>query len=180
MGLRLRPTLLADAVWKVDLEGLWERGIRGIILDLDNTIAPWRRDEVFPEARAWIEAARSRGFRLCLVSNASSGRRVARVAEALGVAEVGIATKPFPGAFRRAMAAMGTTPESTCAIGDQVFTDMLGANWLGITTILVPPASPRESPHTRLVRLIEAPLRRRWSQLVATASAEAPDGRRGG
>jgi len=59
---------------------------------------------------------------------------------------------------------MGTDPASTCAIGDQVFTDMLGANLLGIKTILVTPLSPHESPHTRLIRLIERPLRRRWAQ----------------
>lgn len=176
MRARLRPTLLADAVWKVDLEDLWDRGIRGIILDLDNTIAPWRRDDVVPEARVWIEAAQRRGFKLCLVSNASSRRRVARVAGELGIAQAGIAAKPFPGAFRRAMAAMGTTPAATCAIGDQVLTDMLGANWLGITTVLVDPVSPREPPHTRLVRLLERPLRRRWGR---QAGHEAVQGARG-
>jgi len=167
---RLRPALLAEAVWKVDLQALWARGIRGIILDLDNTIAHWRGDEAVPEARVWIEAAQGRGFRLCLVSNASSARRLRRVAEDLEIGQVGIAAKPFPAAFRRAMAVMGTTPAATCAIGDQVFTDMLGANWLGLTTILVEPISPRESPHTRLVRLLERPLRRRWCSWMARES----------
>lgn len=175
MPARLRPTLLAEAVWQVDLEALWQRGIRGIILDLDNTLAPWRRDEVVPEARAWIAAAQGRGFRLCLVSNASSRRRLRRVAGALGILQAGIGSKPFPAAFRRAMAAMGTDPGSTCAIGDQVLTDVLGANWLGLTTVLVSPVSPREPPHTRFIRLLERPLRRRWrSQAAQEGTHNAP------
>jgi HAD superfamily phosphatase (TIGR01668 family) len=87
------------------------------------------------------------------------------MARELGLLVVKLAGKPFPMAFRRAMAAMGTDPASTCAIGDQVFTDMLGANWLGIRTVLVDPLCDRESPHTRLIRLIERPLRRRWARL---------------
>jgi HAD superfamily phosphatase (TIGR01668 family) len=104
---------------------------------------------------------------LCLVSNAVRGRRVMQVAHEMGLSAVKLAGKPFPMAFRRAMAVMGTDADSTCAVGDQVFTDMLGANWLGIKTVLVAPLSARESPHTRLIRLVERPLRRRWARLHA-------------
>jgi len=172
MGTLLRPTLLAQAIWRINLDGLWDRGIRGVILDLDNTIAYWRDHEVVPEAQAWIAAARRRGLNLCLASNAVGTRRVKQVAEELGVAAVVRAGKPLPKAFHRAMAVMGTGPENTCVVGDQVFTDIAGANWLGLTTILVEPLSAREPPHTWLIRLIERPLRRRWARLALDASQQ--------
>lgn len=168
----LRPTILAEAIWCVDLASLRRSGIRGIILDLDNTIVNWNDTRVHCKARAWIEEARRLGMRICLASNAVRAGRVSQVAHSLDVPALTRAGKPFPRAFRRAMIQLGTEPHSTCAVGDQIFTDILGANWAGLTTVLVSPLSPRESPHTRLIRLIERPLRRRW-QAQQQAKAEA-------
>ncbi len=160
----LRPTRLVEAVWKIDLDWLAGRGIRGLIVDLDNTLVDWNDTRVRPEVRAWLERARGRGLAICVASNAIRGGRVGRLARELGLKAVVHAGKPFPAAFRRAMAALGTEANSSCAIGDQLFTDMLGANWLGMTTILVEPLSRRESPHTRLIRLLERAMRRRWAR----------------
>ena len=157
-----RPTVMAERIWEVDLEALWERGVRGLLLDLDNTLVDWNAKEIRPPVRAWVEAAKQRGLRLCLVSNALYGRRVKRVAKELGIACVVRAGKPLPRAFRRGMALLDTDATCTCAIGDQVFTDLVGANWLGLATVLLTPLTPKESPHTRLIRLLERPLRRRW------------------
>ena len=101
---------------------------------------------------------------MCVASNAVRGGRVMQVAETLGLTAVPRAGKPFPVAFRRAMETLRTEPSSTCAVGDQLFTDMLGANWLGLTTVLVDPLGKRESPHTRVIRLVERPMRRRWAR----------------
>lgn len=161
---RLRPTLVAQALWQVSVAELRRRGVRGVVLDLDNTLVAWNGTRVRPEVRAWVEAARAAGLRLCLASNALGAGRVRAVGEGLGMLWVPRAGKPLPRAFRRAMAALGTEAEETCAIGDQVFTDLLGASWLGLTTVLLQPLSPRESPHTRLIRLLEWPLRRWWAR----------------
>jgi HAD superfamily phosphatase (TIGR01668 family) len=163
----LRPTYLVEAVWDIDLEALHRRGIRGLIIDLDNTIVDWNGTRLRPAVREWIEAARRRGFRMCVTSNALRRGRAAAVAEQLGLRAVLRAGKPLPRAFRRSMGALGTAPTSTCAVGDQVFTDMVGANWLGLTTVLVRPLSRRESPHTRAIRLLERPLRRRWAAVAS-------------
>jgi len=158
----LRPAQFARAIWEVDLDQLVARGIRGIILDLDNTIAYWNDRQVRPEARAWIAEARRRGLELCLLSNSFRSARVVAVAEELGIHCVRRGCKPFASGYRRAIAAMGASPQTTCAIGDQIFTDILGANRAGLTSILVEPLSRRESPHTRLVRAVERALRKRW------------------
>ena len=156
--------MLADAIWDIELESLRAEGVRGLILDLDNTLVDWNRNDIRPAVREWLGAARAAGLQMSLVSNAFRGRRVKAIGAELNLRVVTWALKPFPGGFRRAMALMDTDPASTCAIGDQVFTDLLGANLLGIRTILLTPLSPRESPHTRLIRLIERPLRRRWAR----------------
>ena len=158
-----RPTIMAERIWEVDLEALCARGVRGLILDLDNTLVDWNAETLRPEVRVWVEEARERGLRMCLVSNAFYGRRVKRVAGELGMASVVRAGKPFPRAFRRGMALLGTDAASTCAVGDQIFTDLVGANWIGLATVLLSPLGARESPHTRLIRLLERPLRRRWA-----------------
>jgi len=169
----LAPWRLVGAVWEIDLEALWAEGVRGLILDLDNTLVDWNGLYVRPDVRRWAGAAHERGMRTCLVSNSAGGRRVREVGKELGFSVVTRAWKPFPVAFRRAMTVMGTDTGSTCAVGDQVFTDMLGANWLGMKTILVEPLSRRESPHTRVIRVIEGPLRRRWARSQAGTGAGA-------
>lgn len=161
--------MLADAIWEIDLESLRADGVRGLILDLDNTLVDWNRNEIRPEVREWLDAARGLRMRGSLVSNAIRGSRVKKIGEELDLLVVTWALKPLPWGFRRAMALMGTEPASTCAIGDQVFTDMLGANLVGIRTVLLAPLSPRESPHTRLIRLIERPLRRCWARRCPAA-----------
>ena len=162
------PTYLAECLWSVDLDTLLRIGIRGVILDLDNTIVDWNESWLRPEVRTWMAAAQERGLRLCLVSNALRGERVKQVAAELGIGAVLRAGKPLPCAFRKGMEALGTDPQSTCVIGDQVFTDIVGANRLGLVTILVPPLSPREAPHTRLIRRIERPLRAAWARTQPT------------
>jgi len=150
----LRPTSQARTIYDIDLGALVARGIRGMILDLDNTIVPWGARAVPQGLIGWVREARAVGLQLCIVSN-NSGRRVAELAGALGVPALTGARKPARGALRRALAVMGTAPETTVLVGDQLFTDVLGGNRLGIHTILVEPQSPHEFVLTRLTRVVE-------------------------
>lgn len=150
----LRPASQVATVYDIDLVALRARGIRGVILDLDNTIVPWGARRPAPELPGWIAAARAADLRLCIVSN-NMGSRVTGLATMLGLPVVTGALKPRTKALRRALTVMGTTPEVTALVGDQVFTDILGGNRLGLHTILVRPQSPREFLLTRLARIVE-------------------------
>lgn len=154
MGRGLRPDSRSDTVYAISLRELRARGIRGVILDLDNTLVPWGAREAPPELSRWISSGRTEGLRFCIVSN-NLGARVERLAAALGVPAVTGALKPRRGALRRALGVMGTTPAETALVGDQVFTDILGGNRLGLYTILVRPQGGREFLLTRPVRWIE-------------------------
>lgn len=160
--LRLRPDSHLRGVDDIPLAVLLARGIRGIILDLDNTIVPWSQVEVPPQIGDWLRRARAEGMRLCIVSNASRSGRVARVAQAIGAEWVAGAIKPSRRAFREAMRRLGTKPEGTAVIGDQIFTDIWGGNRAGLYTILVDPLARREFPMTRLSRWAERLLFACW------------------
>lgn len=152
---RLRPRETAGWVWEVDLEGLAGRGIRGLVLDLDNTLVNWNSDHIRPEVSAWLDRAKRLGFSLCISSNAHSPRRVRRLSERLGTLCVTHAGKPRARAFTRPMEIMGTTPETTAVVGDQLFTDILGGNRAGVHTVLVRPLGWFEFPGTMISRLLE-------------------------
>lgn len=150
----LAPDEYLPSVRHVDLRRLQARGIRGLIVDLDNTLAPWRGGPPSPELVAWVAEARRLGLGVCIVSN-NWGERVQAVGRVLGVPVVRGAVKPRRSAFRRALALLGTTPQETAVIGDQLFTDVLGGKRLGMYTVLVVPLSRREFVGTRLVRRLE-------------------------
>jgi HAD superfamily phosphatase (TIGR01668 family) len=154
VGRWLRPDAEADSIYAIDPAALRARGVRGVILDLDNTIVPWGAWDVPATLGPWIAAARAAGLRLCIVSN-NAGARVAHIASTLDLPVVTGAWNPRRRALRRALGMMGTVPDTTALIGDQVFTDVLGGNRLGLHTILVRPQSGREFPLTRLTRLAE-------------------------
>ena len=150
----LRPSSQVATIYDIDLDALRARGIRGVILDLDNTIVPWGAHEIGPRLPTWIAAARAANLQLCIVSN-NRGSRVLSIAGQLGLPVVTWALKPRRRAIRRALVVMGTAPHATALVGDQLLTDILGGNRLGLHTILVRPQSQREFVLTRAVRVIE-------------------------
>lgn len=150
----LAPHECRRSLWEVDLPALARRGIRGLILDLDNTMAEYGKAVVPPETKAWVQEALRLGFSVCITSNARP-RRVKAFADALGVPGIAYAVKPVRRAFRLALKLLGTTARETAVIGDQLFTDVLGGNRMGMYTILVNPLSSAELGTTRLVRRLE-------------------------
>jgi HAD superfamily phosphatase (TIGR01668 family) len=154
MALSLRefcPALRARSVADVTPEFLAGRGIRAIILDLDNTLVPWHGREVAPEIAEWIVAMHEAGIQLCIVSNTHRPGRLKELAGVLGVQWVPSGGKPRRRGFLRAMEAMGATADETAVIGDQVMTDIWGGNRCGLLTILVDPLSPVEFWGTRVI-----------------------------
>jgi hypothetical protein len=151
---RFRADHHADTLPDVSLDLLTQAGVRGIVVDLDNTVCAYRRPELAPGVAEWVSAARDRGFALVLVSNNFS-ERVASVGAKLGIPVVPNALKPLPFAFLRALKLLGTPRRATVVIGDQLFTDVLGAKLLGLRTILTKPLVEKDFPLTRVLRFLE-------------------------
>ncbi|WP_337845446.1 YqeG family HAD IIIA-type phosphatase [Thermus sp.] len=155
----LRPKAALPSLLHLTPAWLRERGLKGVILDLDNTLLPYGEEEV-PEAHlAWLEELR-RAVPVYLLSNALP-ERFARIQNKLGLPGHAPALKPWAG-FRKALKALGLPAREVAVVGDQVFTDILGGNLLGAYTVLVPPLREQEFFYTRFIRLLETPFRRPW------------------
>ncbi len=151
----LTPDLFYTSVSAVELESLADRGIRGLLIDLDNTLLARDSPDLQESAFDFVRRVRSAGMTACLVSNNWHGR-VHAAARQLGFGLVPRALKPLPFAFARGCRLLGVDRTEAAVIGDQLFTDILGGNAAGLTTVLVLPLSSADLPHTLLLRRIEA------------------------
>ena len=136
MNFPLLPTMVADAVTDLTPELLQKNGIRLLMLDFDNTIVPYTTSHPTKEMSAWLQQMRESDIQLCVVSN-SHKPRVKVFCKAWGIPCITHAKKPFTNGIRRCIAKFGI-PAAECAlVGDQIYTDTLGANVVGVKSILV-------------------------------------------
>lgn len=148
------PTSYAPRVAEIDLEKLALGGFSGVIIDLDNTLVGYR--QLVPDDRdaGWIVAARERGLRVVMVTNNATPWAVT-VAENLGIPCIANARKPLPSGFSRALAVLELPREVVVVVGDQLFTDILGAKLFGLAAILVEPLAEHDPLNTRWLRTLE-------------------------
>lgn len=136
-------SLLADVEVRsiTDLKPEWfrDRGIRLMLLDFDNTIVAYTTAEPSEAFLAWLRQTRGAGVTVMVVSNSRKSRRVPDFCEKLDIPWIKRAGKPSPRGIRAAMAQQGFAPEETAMAGDQTFTDILGGNLAGVTSVLVYP-----------------------------------------
>ena len=151
---KLAPDLFVAKVIDIPLDKLKAMQKKAMIFDLDNTITEWNNPDIKDDIIEWFELLRNHEISACLVSN-NKGPRVMEAAEKLGIPFVAKATKPRRRAFRKALEVLGSGPKETVVVGDQIFTDILGGNRMGLYTILVSPISSKEYIGTRIMRRIE-------------------------
>ncbi|MCR3922659.1 MAG: YqeG family HAD IIIA-type phosphatase [Firmicutes bacterium] len=150
----LQPTEIVDSIYDIDLHLLKQKGIKGIITDLDNTLLAWRSREISTMLEQWVKEVREAGLKIAIVSNNSSSR-VEQLSAQLGVISIAKAIKPRRGAFRSIATQFNLTAQELAVVGDQLFTDILGGNRAGMYTILVTPISKHEFVGTKVMRLAE-------------------------
>ena len=148
---------MVESVEAVSSQKLQAWGIRGIALDLDNTIVPWYTTTLAPQIKAWALMVHALDIRMCLVTN-NYGGHVQSVADELDIPIVRGALKPLPAAFTRCLRVLQTDAGHALAIGDQLFTDVLGAKLVGMRAVYVQRLGSREFPTTRFLRMLETPV----------------------
>lgn len=152
---KLVPRLSVSTIYDIDVEHLWSSGIRGIITDLDNTLVGARDPHATPELIEWLKQVQQLGFKVVIVSN-NHRARVSTFAEPLSIPFIYRAKKPTNVSFHKALKLMGIGIKQTAVIGDQMLTDVLGGNRMGLFTILVQPISVTdEGFFTKVNRRIE-------------------------
>ncbi len=148
---RFYPQEYVNSVYEIDYKKLKEKGIKGLIYDLDNTLAPFDIDVPTEEIKSFVSARLEEGFKVCLVSN-NKGKRVEIFNENLKLPFVSKAGKPKKKGVLSGITQLNLTPEETVMIGDQMFTDVWVGNRLKMHTILVKPICDRDEFTVKLKR----------------------------
>ena len=148
------PKKMMDSAYEIPYETMHERGIRGVIFDIDNTLVPHGApaDE---RALDLFRRFHQMGMKTCLLSN-NKEPRVAAFAAQVDSPYIYKGGKPARGGYEKAMALMGTDRQTSLFVGDQLFTDVYGANRAGIYGILTKPIHPKEEIQIVLKRRLEA------------------------
>lgn len=147
------PGEYIDSTYHIDFDQLYREGYRGVIFDIDNTLVPHGApaDE---RATGLFSHLKGLGFSCCLLSN-NDEPRVKMFNDAVRVNYIFDAHKPSMKNYQKAMELMHTNLKNTLFVGDQIFTDVYGANRTGLRTILVQPIHPKEEIQIVLKRYLE-------------------------
>ena len=150
----LYPSLYCKSVMDISIEFLNENKIKGLILDVDNTLIDIDRN-MDPKIKDWAENLKNNDIKLCIVSNTNKVDKVKMVAETLDIPYFYFAKKPFKSGFVKAKNLMELNFKNIAAVGDQIMTDVIGGNRLKMFSILVEPIAKKDIWITRLKRPIE-------------------------
>jgi len=156
----LYPTHFENSTFDVDFAALYSRGIRGVLFDVDNTLVPHGApaDE---RAIAFFEQLRKIGFSYCFISN-NKEERVKTFSEVVGGTYIYKAGKPSKRSYVEGMIKMNTDVNSTVFIGDQLFTDIWGANRAGVESFLVRQIDSKEEIQIVIKRFLERMIIALW------------------
>lgn len=162
MGL-FSPTVTKHRAGDVTPQLLQSLGARAVLLDVDNTIATYTSHEPVPGAVDWARGLSDAGFRVVIVSN-NYRKRVAKFAARFGLGFISFAIKPLPFGYVRAARMLRFRCRDCVIIGDQIFTDVIGANLCGMKSVLLEPIEPEEGWTFRVRRYFERGLRQKFTE----------------
>ncbi len=141
-------------------------GISALLIDIDNTLAPYEQDEPDGHIFSWFSSLKENEIKATLVSN--NGReRVELFNRELGLPAFFKSGKPLPKNLKKAMAVMGSNPSSTAMLGDQLLTDAAAGKNIGLTTIIVPPIRDKSNLFFRTKRALEVPAIKKYVSLAS-------------
>ncbi|MBM7097143.1 MULTISPECIES: YqeG family HAD IIIA-type phosphatase [Alteribacter] len=154
MFKRFVPDQYVPSIFEISVSELKERGIKGIITDLDNTLVEWDRPDATEELIAWFKDVKAQGIDIVVVSN-NTEKRVRHFSDPHELTFIHSAKKPMTRAFKTACNIMNIEKHEAVVVGDQLLTDILGGNRGGFHTILVVPVAQTDGVITRFNRRME-------------------------
>ncbi|MBQ8850167.1 MAG: YqeG family HAD IIIA-type phosphatase [Clostridia bacterium] len=160
----LTPDFMFDTYRDVTPEFLLSHGITALLIDIDNTLAPYEQAEPDQKIREWFSSLEENGIKASLISN-NHPPRVELFNKTLGLPAYPDSGKPGSKAILAAMAEMGSTVENTAGLGDQLLTDTLAVHRLGMLSLIVPPIKDKTTPFFKFKRLLEKPFIGRYKKL---------------
>ena len=159
----LTPDYMFGTYREITPAFLAERGIRALLIDIDNTLAPYEQPDPDDHIREWFRSLAEAGVKTALVSN-NHAPRVERFNETLGQVAFWDSGKPSRKTLERAMRELGVTKAETAVLGDQLLTDAYGGKHIGLPAIIVPPIKDKRNLFFRFKRLCERPFIRKYAK----------------
>lgn len=159
--MNVYPSLYLDSVKNINPMLLKKNNIKGLILDVDNTLIDYYRNLV-EGAEKWCEELKNEGIKCIILSNSNKRSKVEEVAEKLNIDYIMFAKKPLKSGFKRALSKLELKPEEVAVVGDQLFTDVIGAKRMNMFSILVKQVGEKDIFITKLKRPIENAIIRKY------------------
>lgn len=152
--MNLYPDAYLKNVKEITLDFLNKNNIKGLILDIDNTLIDYDK-ELLEGTKEWCENLKQGNIKLCIVSNTNKVKKVEKVAKTLDLEYIYFSHKPSKKAFYKGQKLLGLEANQIAVVGDQVFTDVFGGNRVGMFTILTEPIDKRDIAITKIKRPFE-------------------------
>ena len=150
----LRPTVKLQKIIDITPNILKKRDIKALILDVDNTLSTHHGQILTDGLEEWLSVMKENGIKLTILSNSNS-KRLTPFAEKIGLDFISLGLKPLPFGYLRALKKLSVKKCNAAIVGDQIFTDTLGGNIVGLNTILLTPIKPEASLRFRMKRRVE-------------------------
>ena len=134
----LKPNIKLHGITDITVEFLKDYDIKALLLDVDNTMSTHHGTVLTEGLLDWIKKMQENGIKLMVLSN-SKKARIKPFAERIGLPFISLGCKPLPTGYLRGVKALGEKRRNVAIVGDQIFTDVLGGNVVGVKTILLTP-----------------------------------------
>jgi HAD superfamily phosphatase (TIGR01668 family) len=157
------PTYMFGHYYEITPAFLTSIGVRALLIDIDNTLAPYEQAQPDDRIRAWFKDLRENGIKAALVSN-NHRERVEEFNRTLGLLAFWDSGKPKKKTLLLAMKQLGVTKEETAMLGDQLLTDSYAGRHIGLPTLIVPPIKDKTNLFFRFKRWCERPFIRKYAK----------------
>ena len=152
--MKLYPDLYLNNIKEISLEVLKKNNIKGLILDVDNTLIDYDKN-LLEGAKEWCDNLKQNNIKICILSNTNKVQKVEKVANILNLEYIYFAHKPSKKGFFKAQKLLELKINEIATVGDQIFTDVLGGNRVGMFTILTKPIDKKDIIITKVKRPLE-------------------------
>ncbi len=152
--MNLYPKAYLKNVKEITIEFLRNNNIKALILDVDNTLIDFNK-KMLDNVEKWCEELKLQGIKICILSNSDKKEKVEMVANKLKIPYIYFGMKPFKRGFKKALKILEEENKNTAVVGDQIFTDVIGANRCKMFSILVEPIDKKDLLITKIKRPIE-------------------------
>lgn len=152
--MTIYPKLYIDNVTNISMEILKQNNIKGLLLDVDNTLIDFNKN-LLKDVEIWINTMKQNRIKLCILSNSDKKEKVEMVAKKLDIPYIYFGMKPLRNGFKKGKSILNLETENIAVVGDQIFTDIIGANRCKMFSILVKPINEKDIFITKIKRPLE-------------------------